>query len=211
MASSAQIIANQANAKLSTGPKTADGKTRSSKNALKNGFHSVPALAPEDKERFLQFEANLRASIETEGALEETAFLQLLDAAWRLHQLRRDVAALFAEQTQTDPLQAENFEAIANQANRARAAAEMQFYRAIQVLEELQTNRLGRYLHLTEEEFDQTAVCSSPKSFTYRIFDGIRLNRADRDYIGALELEPPLNLNQHVLDHVAMHIGEAPL
>ncbi len=198
MASPEQLVANQLNAKLSTGPKTTEGKARSSKNARKGGFHSVPALKPEDKEEFLQIEASLRESIQTEGALEELAFLQLLDAAWRLHQLRREVAALFAEQTQTDPLESEDFEQIANQANRARAAAEMQFYRAIKTLEELQTTRLARYFHLTVDELEQTPICASPKSFTIQVVDGFKLNRADRDYISDTcsdETPPPSVLN----------------
>ena len=198
MASPAQILANQMNAKLSTGPKTAEGKASSSKNARKCGFHSVSALKPEDKEQYLQIEASLRESIQTEGALEELALLQLLDAAWRLHEIRREVAALFAEQTQIDPLETQDFEQIANQANRARAAAEMQFYRAIKTLEELQTTRLARYFHLTAEEFVQTPICASPKSFTIQIIDGFKLNRADRDYISDTcsdEPPPPAVLN----------------
>ena len=183
MASPAQILANQANAELSTGPKTAEGKARSAKNALKNGFHAVPALKPEDEDRFLQFEADLRESVYPTGALEEGAFLQLRDAAWRLEDLRRQVNALFAEQSQSDPLESDDFEKLQNQANRARAAAEMSFYRALRTLQELQTTRLAREIHLTEEEHSRTPIGASPKSFTHKMLDGFKLNRADRELI----------------------------
>ena len=45
MASERQIAANRANAALSTGPKSAAGKQRSSRNALKHGL-SKPILQP---------------------------------------------------------------------------------------------------------------------------------------------------------------------
>ena len=171
MATPAQILANQANAQLSTGPKTAEGKARSAKNALKNGFHTVPALKPEDKERFLQFEADLRESVIPVGALEEGAFLQFRDAAWRLEELRRQV----------NTPESEDFEELQNQANRARAAAEMQLYRAIKTLEELQTTRLARFIHLIDEEQSTIPLCASPKAFAYKMIDGFKFNRADRD------------------------------
>ena len=192
MASSAQILANQANAQFSTGPKSAEGKARSSKNALKNGFHAVPALKPEDRERFLQFEADLRESIYPSGALEEGAFLQLRDAAWRLEELRRQVNALFADQTQSDPLESEDFEKLQNQANRARAAAEMSFYRALKTLGELQTTRLAREIHLTEDEHSRTPIGACPRAFTYQMVDGFKFNRADRElFIGTNGFRPP--------------------
>ena len=55
-----QLIANRLNAKKSTGPRTALGKLRSSRNALKHGLYShfdlakaLELLPPEYKLRFL--------------------------------------------------------------------------------------------------------------------------------------------------------------
>ncbi|MBM3758318.1 MAG: hypothetical protein FJW38_30625 [Acidobacteria bacterium] len=185
MATAAQILANQANAQLSTGPKTTEGRARSAKNALKHGFNAIPALKPEDKERFLQFEADLRESIAPADALEEGAFLQLRDAAWRLEELRTEVDSLFAEQTESDPLESEDFENLQNQANRARAAAEMQLYRAIKALEDIQTTLLARYIHLTDEEHDEIPLGTKPRAFTYQMVDGFKFNRADREVFAA--------------------------
>jgi len=51
MATDKQIKANRRNAKLSTGPITAEGKAKSSRNALKHGFTANEAISPEEAVR----------------------------------------------------------------------------------------------------------------------------------------------------------------
>ena len=56
MASKKQIEANRRNAKKSTGPKTEEGKAKSSTNARKHGLTSRQVwLSDEDEERFRVF------------------------------------------------------------------------------------------------------------------------------------------------------------
>jgi hypothetical protein len=58
MASSAQIAANQQNAKKSTGPRTVEGKRRSSGNALTFGLFANDIrqyFSPEDRIRYDDF------------------------------------------------------------------------------------------------------------------------------------------------------------
>jgi hypothetical protein len=55
MASERQIAANRANAKRSTGPKTAAGKLRSSRNALKHGLSASGFLPMDDSARPLGY------------------------------------------------------------------------------------------------------------------------------------------------------------
>jgi len=152
MATAAQVLANQANAQLSTGPKTDEGKARSSRNNLNHGLAAgVLILSPEEQARFCEFEANLRAECKPEGILECEAFQQFLDAAARIGKIRSIVAGM-TEQCKDDPLVQPETETKYRQINRYRAAAEMAVYRAVKTLRELQTARLFRAFHVTPEE-----------------------------------------------------------
>ena len=64
MSTQEQIDANRRNGGLSNGPKTAEGKAASSKNAIKHGLLSDEALLPgEDEDRFEQFANQLRTEL----------------------------------------------------------------------------------------------------------------------------------------------------
>ena len=90
MATAAQIAANQANARRSTGPKTAAGKARVAQNATTHGLTATYFVIAEDEEQeFDRFDRALRAELNPQGALENVTFLDLLHAAWNLHRARR--------------------------------------------------------------------------------------------------------------------------
>ena len=85
MSSQAQITANQANAQLSTGAKTPDGKAKSSMNALKTGLSGHTVLLPGDDAEL--YEAKLLHCVEAFNPVgeKETALVQALaDTEWRL-------------------------------------------------------------------------------------------------------------------------------
>jgi hypothetical protein len=90
MATEIQIQANRNNAKLSTGPRTEQGKSRVSQNALKHGLLARDSVMPaEDPAEFAaQLEA-LEADIQPEGALEHELVRQIADAQWRMRRLTR--------------------------------------------------------------------------------------------------------------------------
>lgn len=90
MSSPAQLTANRANARQSTGPKTEAGKQQSSLNAVKHGFYAKSFLIREDEQQdFDQLRANLMGSFRPTDSLGIDLFQQLLHAAWNLHRIRR--------------------------------------------------------------------------------------------------------------------------
>jgi len=73
-----------------SGPKTPEGKTRSSRNALKHGLTARDAVLPEENEQdFLDLLRDLQDDLEPEGVVEETLVRHLAEAQWRLNRIAR--------------------------------------------------------------------------------------------------------------------------
>jgi hypothetical protein len=89
MTSTARAAANAANASLSTGPRTDEGKARSSRNAVKHGLTSRQlVIAPGQEDEFAELHDSLLAQLAPEGAIEMSLFNLLLHAAWNLQRFR---------------------------------------------------------------------------------------------------------------------------
>jgi len=85
MASEKQIIANRANAKKSTGPKTEAGKRNSSRNALKHGLTAeAVVVGDEDPAKFEELRANFERDVQPETAIEHFLVERLAADSWRL-------------------------------------------------------------------------------------------------------------------------------
>ena len=85
MTSKKQIKSNRQNAQKSTGPRTREGKARSARNALKQGFFSCQSLLPdEDEDLFLVLLSGLRASLHPEGFMESLLVDKIACLSWRL-------------------------------------------------------------------------------------------------------------------------------
>ena len=98
MATQAQNKANRENAKKSTGPRTAEGKTRSSKNALKHGLLAHDAvMAGEDPAEFDRCFQELEENIFPKNAIEFALVRQIADAEWRLRRITRIEAGLLTD------------------------------------------------------------------------------------------------------------------
>jgi len=88
MLSTAQLAANTANAQLSTGPRTTEGKAISSQNARTHGLTSRDCIvAPEDQPLFQDLLTSLTAEHKPEGATEHVLFNQLVQASWDLRRI----------------------------------------------------------------------------------------------------------------------------
>ncbi len=85
MTSMKQIEANRRNAKKSTGPKTEEGKAKSSMNALKHGLTSQRVwLTEEEKKDFHEFRLGLLDELEPWGSLETQFVCRIAAQMWRL-------------------------------------------------------------------------------------------------------------------------------
>ena len=140
MSSIAQIEANQANAQLSTGPTTPEGKARSSANATKLGLYAKQAvlLTPEDHQEFQSLTNTYEYELRPRTPVQFTLFTQLVLAAWNIMRSNRIEAELAATEG-IDPLLSENktFDRIAT----ARARAERTFHRSLKELRATQATQ----------------------------------------------------------------------
>ena len=81
--------ASRENSRLSTGPKTQEGKNASRYSALKHGLAgSLLVLPNEDMEAFTNYRARLIADLRPKGELESTIAQSLIGALWQLDRAR---------------------------------------------------------------------------------------------------------------------------
>lgn len=99
--SESKIAANRANAKKSSGPKSTDGKLRSSRNAVKHGFRSDlhTVFSIEDVEDVERIKADLVAGYEPQTGEEFLAIEHLAIAHQRLLRASRFETSAFTKAT----------------------------------------------------------------------------------------------------------------
>ena len=166
MSTAAQQRANQENAQLSTGPRTAEGKQRSSQNALKHGLCALDPLIPgEDPEAFQQHFCEIELDLQPASAMESNLVEQIADISWRLKRLSRIEAAVitaFYDATAEQPLNQGNDtdqllgKALAhhnrldalNRLSRYEAQLSRRYHRAIKEFRDLRKERI-RSLNLS--------------------------------------------------------------
>jgi hypothetical protein len=147
----AKALANAANAKLSTGPATPEGKARSSQNALLHGLTAQSLIVREDQRpQFDELHSALLQQIDPQGALENFTFRQLVHAAWNLERFRNLEADLMVNGL--DPILDESAAKTLDRLQRYAARAERSYYKALKELRTLQTDRALREVKLDEEE-----------------------------------------------------------
>jgi hypothetical protein len=138
MATPAQIAANQANSQKSTGPKSADGKARSSRNSFKHGLYSKELVLPnEDPAELDQLRSSLRAEHQPINTTEEMLVNDLAENFWRLRRMR---------EFETRAMQPENIHVwhdsgLLAVVQRTMASAERGFHKTLASLRRLQKDR----------------------------------------------------------------------
>src|SRR3954447_24965157 len=96
MSTRRQRLANRANARRSTGPKTDDGKRAVRLNGLRHGLLSHDVVLPgEDEAEFKVFGDELCADLAPSGPVEALLAERVVNSAWRLRRTARaEVAVL---------------------------------------------------------------------------------------------------------------------
>ena len=94
-----QLDANRHNAALSTGPRTEEGKARSSQNAMRTGWFAQELhIAAPQQSTFTAFEQAFLTELAPQGCLELEAFSDFIRAAWH----KREVVAALNSIAESD-------------------------------------------------------------------------------------------------------------
>ena len=97
MPSAAQLAANRANAQLSTGPTTPEGKAKVSLNAVKTALTGATVLLPtDDVALYQQHTANAFAAWQPATDREKILVQSILDTEWRLLRIPALQAGIYA-------------------------------------------------------------------------------------------------------------------
>lgn len=144
--SQSRIDANRANAQNSTGPKTEAGKATSSRNATRHGFSSTaPMVTEEQLPEFLELQEELARDFRPVGITEMHLFKEMLNAIWNLHRIklnrRRILLSTNHEQGATEDA---TIIAMYERLDRYQTRNERTYYRALNQLREIQTERALR-------------------------------------------------------------------
>jgi hypothetical protein len=93
----ARALASRQNGARSRGPRTAAGKARVARNALKHGLsaRNLVLLDDEDADRFAAFEAAAQTELAPAGEFQAELVARIVTAAWRARRADRLEAALF--------------------------------------------------------------------------------------------------------------------
>ena len=97
MSTPAQLAANRANAQLSTGPKTEEGKLRARLNGFRHSLTGqIYIFTPEDQEAFDHHCTGIRESFNPVGAFELDLAQSIAEDRWRLKRARALETGVFA-------------------------------------------------------------------------------------------------------------------
>jgi SEC-C motif len=175
MATDAQISANRNNAQASTGPATADGKSRISRNAVSFGLYSSgDFVRPEERDQYSEFCAGFQTDLAPDGAIEQTLAAEIIHAAWRLRRCSVIEAGMMPVGDEAlDPILEktpdETLDKMQQSVDRARAGAHRVFHRCTAELRRVQTERRRRC------ETPPTPPEPRESSFTKQSQSGIRI------------------------------------
>ena len=129
MATRRQIRAFRKNAQHSTGPRTPEGKARSSQNARKHGLFARDTVLPdENPEEFIQLIADLEQELEAGSEFECRLVRHIADAEWRMRRLVRLETGALMHQLEKERLYAQRVQARLGEVNQQAGHGAQQHY-----------------------------------------------------------------------------------
>jgi hypothetical protein len=145
MATDAQNEANRKNAIASTGPKTPEGKSTSSRNAVSHGlFAAHDTVQPNEQTEFAAQTVAMQHELAPEGALEQILAHEIIRAAWRLRRCAAVEDTLTELDPFTDPMANDATICTQNAVDRARLQTHRILTRSMAELRRLQSERQFR-------------------------------------------------------------------
>ncbi|WP_155121213.1 hypothetical protein [Bryobacter aggregatus] len=184
MATEKQVLANQANAKKSTGPKSNAGKAKSSCNSLGHGLSALPstlfATNPEAEQSYKTGTLKLRRDCQPDSELEETAFQRY---AWATFQAKRarQMESLTQDRWLESPDDAQRFSQM-ERTQKMAAAYERRAGKALQELRLLQKDRFAAY-EVQAEHCAMGRDVPIPKTLPVAQLRTMNLQRTNPNYL----------------------------
>ena len=97
MSTAAQLDANRANAQLSTGPRTEEGKQRAALNHVTHGFTGQTlVLSAAEKDAYQAFNDSSLAELAPAGPTESMLVRRIIDNQWRVTQIHATESGIYA-------------------------------------------------------------------------------------------------------------------
>lgn len=143
-----RAAANRSNALASTGPRTLEGKARSSQNAMRHGLRAGDAVVPklESEDAWQEHVGAWYAALAPVGRLEAMLAERVAVVTWRLNRVVRlevEEASAHNAFPELHGVSAMPGHSTEERVVRYEAHLERCFYRALHTLERLQTARAG--------------------------------------------------------------------
>jgi len=207
MASPAQLTANQTNALSSTGPRTAEGKAASSRNATSHGLSSAcdPVLSHEDHAAFDRLLHGYLQDFRPATLHEDFLVREMTAARWRLQRADRLERIIFSELIAQDTNNSDDPDVrIARSMSsrgdalirleRHRAALERAYHRSVREL------RAARKLQNQPNQPDpppQSAATQHPRSSAVTSVPTPAQNEPNRPFKTYVRSEPKIGRNDY--------------
>ena len=160
MSSERKKAANRANARLSTGPKTLEGKAAVALNGIRHGLLSRQTLIKGESEaELVGFGKRLRAQLSPVGELELLFADRIVSTAWRLRRALAVEAALLSKEDTPDRAFAGYGGRKMTILARYESTLERGLFKALHELQRLQAARQGESVPLPEAVDVEVSVC----------------------------------------------------